>query len=489
MKRKLCSLILTLALTLSILPQSYAYDASVMTDIANHWGKEYITWSMEQNLFLGTSDTEFSPDGFMTRGMFMTVLGRMAGIDSVAYDDWYLDTLYQDVDPNLYYAPYINWATRLGIAKGMGEGKFMPEEWVTREQIAAFLVRYASIYHYNLTTVTDLVVDGFADGAKVSSYAVDAVEAMRVTGIVIGRDNGNGTYYFAPTENTTRAETATILYRLSSALQQNEDDVPILPDGISLQPESVTLYPGEKTSLVYEISPQDVSNPNITWVSENPAIAKVNETGTVTAVSEGTVEIYAYTWNGYFSSTTVTCEKRSSLSSDSESYAEKSMRLFGEVVDSKGYAYRSYYKTYEEAASHMVPVTIKAWDFADTTQTTKITRQFTIYVHENIADTVLAIFDEIYNGEEQFPIHDVGGFRFELGSEHSIGVAIDINANENYYINHRTGQTIGSYWKPGEDPYSIPTDGEVAQIFQKYGFRQGRWSYIDDYMHFSYFGT
>ena len=49
---------------------------------------------------------------------------------------------------------------------------------------------------------------------------------------------------------------------------------------------------------------------------------------------------------------------------------------------------------------------------------------------------------------------------------------------------------MGDHWLPGEDPYSIPLDGEVARIFAKYGFTQGAYwqSGTVDYMHFSYFG-
>jgi len=49
---------------------------------------------------------------------------------------------------------------------------------------------------------------------------------------------------------------------------------------------------------------------------------------------------------------------------------------------------------------------------------------------------------------------------------------------------------VGKDWKPGRYPYSIPKDGEVARILEKYGFSQGLWGKNNlDYMHFSYFGT
>ena len=488
MKKRLLSLVLTITLALTFLPQIYAYDASAMTDISSHWGYENITWAVEQDLFKGVTDTEFRPNEYMTRGMFVTVLGRMSGIDPAMYDDWYLGNLYTDVNPASYYAPYINWATRYGIANGMGGGAFMPDEFVTREQIAVFLVRYASIYNYSLIPVSDTVIDAFTDGASVANYAATSVDAMRITGLFIGRKNGDGTYAFCPKDYTTRAEAATILCRLASSMASNTDQTPIAPTSLTLLPEMVDLYLGESTSLVYELLPTDATNQTVTWVSEDPSIAKVDKNGVVTAVSEGTAEVYCYTWNGYFGSTTVTCQRKANLTSASETYEEKCIRLFGEVVSYYGYSYRNYYKSNEEAMEHMVPVTISAWDFTDSTKTTKYTRQFTFYVHENIADTVVAIFDEIYNGQEQFPIHSIGCYRWDYDSEHTIGVAIDINPNENYYLD-RYGNQVGSYWKPGEDPYSIPTDGEVAQIFNKYGFSQGIWRSAVDYMHFSYFGT
>ena len=120
-----------------------------------------------------------------------------------------------------------------------------------------------------------------------------------------------------------------------------------------------------------------------------------------------------------------------------------------------------------------------------------ITQYPTSYTFSDLQEdhSIQAIFEEIYNGDEQFPIKDVGCYRWEYGSEHMPGLAIDINHNENCEI--RGGViTTGSYWKPGEDPYSIPADGDVVNAFKKYGFGWGgNWRSVKDYMHFSYFST
>lgn len=150
-----------------------------------------------------------------------------------------------------------------------------------------------------------------------------------------------------------------------------------------------------------------------------------------------------------------------------------------------------YYTKESTAAANMTNVTVKTWDFKSGKSGEKITRTWTIKVHKNLAATVQQIFKEIYEGSERFPIHELGGYDWRGGhSEHNTGTAIDINWTENYMVNIATGAiTAGKYWRPGTDPYSIPKDGEVARIFNKYGFSQGDWGNSKDYMHFSYFGT
>lgn len=150
-----------------------------------------------------------------------------------------------------------------------------------------------------------------------------------------------------------------------------------------------------------------------------------------------------------------------------------------------------YYTSASKAAANMVPITVKTWDFKNGKSGEKITRTWTIKVHKNLAETYKQIFQEIYEGSEKFPIHELGGYDWRGGhSEHNTGTAVDINWTENYMVNVATGQiTAGKYWKPGEDPYSIAKNGEVAKIFAKYGFSQGDWGNSKDYMHFSYFGT
>ena len=187
--------------------------------------------------------------------------------------------------------------------------------------------------------------------------------------------------------------------------------------------------------------------------------------------------------NTYSEFSNIKSAKFNLLASANETYMQKCKRVFSSIT------YRKY-ATAEEAASHMTTIKINVWDFG-TDGVTKVTKFRTLTVHEKIAPTVQQIFKEIYEGEEKFPIKNVGGYSWRGASsrsEHCEGLAIDINWEENALI--QDGVVItGKYYKPGEDPYSIPTDGEVAKIMKKYGFSQGLWGNRCDYMHFSYFGT
>lgn len=143
------------------------------------------------------------------------------------------------------------------------------------------------------------------------------------------------------------------------------------------------------------------------------------------------------------------------------------------------------YETEQEALADMKTITFNVWNLKNGK---KVTEKRSLTVHKGIADEVLSIFAEIYNGPEKFPIKDIGAFSFRPG-QHKLGLAIDINSNENYYISPT--QQVGSYWKPNEDPYSIKPDGDVVRAFDNHGWGWGGlgWGETYDYMHFSVNGN
>ena len=185
-------------------------DAAGFTDTANHWAKNAIDYVVDNGLFNGTSATKFEPESAMTRGMFVTVLGRMSGAEG----DGAAAQAFTDVPATAYYAPYVAWASENGIVTGTDPGCFEPESPVTREQMAAILARYVSQSGLELAVKNDKTA--FADDSSISPYAKDAVYQMRQTGVISGKP-GN---LFDPKGVAVRAEVASLMQQFAQVSSQ-----------------------------------------------------------------------------------------------------------------------------------------------------------------------------------------------------------------------------------------------------------------------------
>lgn len=491
MKKKALCLLLSLSLLLSAVPLA---GATGFTDTQGHWAEGYIYNATQMGLFQGISETEFDPDGTMTRAMFVTVLGRMENIDTEFWSSEDAPVFFkQDVDDLAYYTPYISWAVCNGIVNGMNDVLFAPDDPVTREQMAKLISCYLTQMGYALTPLDEEaeVPESFYDADQIAPWAFPYVEELRGTGILGGSADEEGNLCFLPQDPLTRAECAAVLCRILDRMEPIFGTDGITAESIAFTENDVRMEVGETYSLLPQILPAEAT-PRLIWRSSDSTVFSVDESGTVTCLAEGDAVISVYSENGLSAYCNFSCHL--DLASADETYEEKCIRVFGEVVDDPKYYYAIYDENgiyigmdYERAKADMVTITVDVWDIGS--DGSKYTRQFTIDVHKNLKDTYIQIFKEIYEGEEQFPIHYLWSYSQSGRSEHTLGTAVDINPNENYYYNSRTGEQVGDYWKPGEDPYSIPLDGEVARIFNKYGFTQGIWTYTVDYMHFSYFGT
>ena len=187
----------------SVYGVGYKNPAPAFTDIHNHWAADNILFAASRGLLSGTSDTTFSPGTGMTRGMFVTALGRLAGINP----DSYQTGKFTDVKADAYYAPYVNWAAQNGIMEGVTATTFAPDTNINREQMAVIMANYAKKLGYDLPKTLRAVT--FADNAQISSWAKDAVKAMQQAGILAGKANN----CFDPKGTATRAEVATVLRR------------------------------------------------------------------------------------------------------------------------------------------------------------------------------------------------------------------------------------------------------------------------------------
>lgn len=160
---------------------------------------------LSRGLFLGRTNTGFDPNGSMTRAMFVTVLGRLAGIDPAQHSG----SSFHDSPAG---AGYVEWAVQNGIVLGYGNGSFDPTGAITRQQIAVMLYRYAQ--HLGLVSASQNGnLDDFSDADQVTGYAASAMSWATGLGLIKG--TGAGT--LDPQGIATRAQTAVILYRFISS--------------------------------------------------------------------------------------------------------------------------------------------------------------------------------------------------------------------------------------------------------------------------------
>lgn len=182
-------------------------------DIENHWAYDNILSAVNMGLFTGVSDTEFAPNKIATRAMFVTVLGRLAGVSTGNTGD----NKFIDVKNNDYFYPYVMWAVENGVVSGLSDSKFGSSNNITREQMAVMLYNFAKSQSIELSNIYS--GSNFKDADKISNWAVESVNALVKAGILNGRDNGN----FDPKGTATRAEITTMFVKfLDAYMPQNE---------------------------------------------------------------------------------------------------------------------------------------------------------------------------------------------------------------------------------------------------------------------------
>ena len=173
------------------------------------WSHEGIDYAVAHGLFVGTSDTTFSPTGAMTRAMLVSVLWRMEG--EPAHTD---RNPFTDVGTD-WYTDGVLWAAEHDIVAGIGDGRFDPNGDVTREQIAAILCRYTLWKGRSADARADLSV--FPDAGDVSGWAYDSLAWANAEDLISGCMVGSISY-LKPLDNATRAQVAAILMRYQQSI-------------------------------------------------------------------------------------------------------------------------------------------------------------------------------------------------------------------------------------------------------------------------------
>ena len=248
---------------------TFTYAAELpFTDVPqNAWFYKAVGSVYAKGLFNGTSATTFSPDMAMTRGMFVTVLSRSAGLGSTLSErvglvtatgvnirkgpstdtavvgfvpsrntpvrvlgssgSWYqirfgsvtgyirndlmkaYNGTFTDLASGQFYTAAAQWASITGISNGT---RFQANSAITREEMCLMLYRYAQFYGKTIPASQTKTV--FLDDASISAYAKTAVYTLQQGGII----NGQGDGTFAPRGSATRAQVAQVFMKFSSTV-------------------------------------------------------------------------------------------------------------------------------------------------------------------------------------------------------------------------------------------------------------------------------
>lgn len=263
MKKRIISLLLVVTMLFSLLPasalaaqtgstgtqssqstaaqQTTAKAASFADVKETDWFYAAVQYAAANGFFSGTSATTFSPDGTMTRGMFVTVLARMAGVKAADYSA--AANGFADVSPDAYFAPFVTWAAKYGITGGTGQGTFSPNALITRQQMAVFFVKYFETMGVDYATGANITTRP-GDLDQVADWAKDAVLKLWKQGLLSG-DGKN----FDPNGDASRAQAAALCRSTDKAVDTwysapgvKSERVPVDPD---TQPTTPTQKPGD----------------------------------------------------------------------------------------------------------------------------------------------------------------------------------------------------------------------------------------------------
>ena len=178
---------------------------------ATAWYHDGVHYCLENGLMRGVSGGKFLPDGSTTRAQLVTILWRLEGSPETTGAVRFGDTA-----GGAWYTEAVRWAAGCGVVKGYDNGRFGPNDAVTREQMAAILYRYAQHKGYDVSAGNDTNILSFDDAFAVSEYAIPAMQWACGSGMVRGIAQKDG-MLLAPRDTTTRAQTATLLMRFQIA--------------------------------------------------------------------------------------------------------------------------------------------------------------------------------------------------------------------------------------------------------------------------------
>ena len=230
-KQRILSALLALCIVFSLVPTALAEKADDFTDVSrSDWYYQFVDYVTSKGYFNGTAETTFAPAENMTRAMFVTVLFRFHGAKGDSSQ-----SAFTDVAPGEWYTAAINWAAANKIVDGVGNGKFAPNDPITRAQMCTMIERYLDLYRkaWKVTLPETGSVSVMVDESAIPAYALAAVKQCQRHGLVNGFEDGT----FRPNDLSTRAQVAAVIYRMSYLVQNAKpDNTPSVNPGGTVTP-------------------------------------------------------------------------------------------------------------------------------------------------------------------------------------------------------------------------------------------------------------
>lgn len=184
---------------------SYAGTSDFWDVNAGAWYYPDVKWAYDNKVMVGISNSQFAPNIPATQGMFLTVLARLAGIDT----DEYADAIVPGMAEYAWYTNFVKWA----YEKGLLEGKEVdPDRGISREDVGVILFRYLKYLGVNYIIDDDFII--FKDESSISEESMEALQTLFKLGIF----KGIGDNKIDPRRAITRAELAALLHRMDTII-------------------------------------------------------------------------------------------------------------------------------------------------------------------------------------------------------------------------------------------------------------------------------
>ncbi len=386
-------------------------------------------------------------------------------------------------------------ANALGLVSGKGNGTFAPNSPVTRQEMCVMLGNVRRVLADGGEVSLNGALDLYQDKYAVDDWAAKDMAYMAGHGVITGAAQQDGAMKLLPQATASREQSLMMAVRFLENCGLRDVYGVVDPESGAITPQ-VPANNGKTDAAAKPQTDEPISEP------ETPEVSVPADSSTPDEPSD-------HSDNDDMQDAVLADEKDIPMPQDELLDGSYDPELFlspitpseakalieeGKEALVFGSSGRGY-NTQAQAEAAMADITVPVWRLQK--DGTKVAGTVNLTVNAALAELYEAIFEEIFEGPEQFPIKDAGSYswRSNARSEHRWGTAIDINWDENMECNidkngNVTRITTGSCWEPGENPYSIPADGDVVRAFKNHGFAWGgdAWTSKRDYMHFSYFG-